>query len=177
MRGIILYGPPASGKDTITHALSTADPQCRLFRRLKAGAGKSSTYRMVSIEHLEELKRQGDIAWTNSRYGATYAIDIRELRAALRDRIPILHLGQIEAIPTVKSAISEASWLVVELWCRRDLAAERLAQRDPSDAEERLRVWDQTAHLPGPDLDIDTGRVDPTEAAGAILSALTPATQ
>lgn len=174
MKGIILYGPPASGKDTITTALSTADPQCRLFRRLKAGGGKSSTYRIVSNDHLEELESRSEIIWRNDRYRATYAVDTPGLRKALREGIPVLHLGQLNAIPAVKSAIPEALWLVVELWCARNIAAARLTQRDPLDAEERLWVWDETARLSDPDLHVDTGRTDPADVVRTILTALAP---
>lgn len=172
MRGIILYGPPASGKDTVTLALSAANTRCRVFRRLKVGGGKSDTYRMTDAHHLEELRSRGEIAWVNNRYGATYAVDTPELRTALQEGIPVLHLGQIGAIPAVRSAVPESSWLIVELWCNRSLAAERLSRRDQSDVEERLRVWDDTAHLPHFELTIDTGLVNPTEAAQMILSAL-----
>ncbi|MFD0564440.1 hypothetical protein ACFQ2M_22355 [Kitasatospora saccharophila] len=44
--GIILYGPPASGKDTITAALIEQDPRLAQFARLKIGGGRSQGYRM-----------------------------------------------------------------------------------------------------------------------------------
>ena len=34
--GVILYGPPAAGKDTITGELLALDPRYRQFSRLKA---------------------------------------------------------------------------------------------------------------------------------------------
>jgi predicted PilT family ATPase len=36
--GILLYGPPAAGKDTITTALAALDARYAPFRRLKVGA-------------------------------------------------------------------------------------------------------------------------------------------
>ena len=174
MRGIILYGPPASGKDTITLALSSADSMYRLFRRLKSGPGKSSTYRMVNADHNEELRLQGDIALANARYGATYAIDTLGLRTALREGVPVIHVGQVDAIPALKSAVPEAAWLVVQLRCDRALAAERLIRRNPSDIEARLEAWDETPALVGADLTVDTGQTEPGLAAQLILAALSP---
>jgi guanylate kinase len=172
MRGIILYGPPASGKDTITLALTAADPRCEVFRRLKSGSGKTSTYRMVTEQYLEELRVRGALAWENDRYGATYAIDTPGLHEHLHRGVPVIHLGQVEAVAAVKAAAPEATWLVVELWCPRDVADARLRAREPSGAAERLRVWESTPRLPSRDVEIDTGRVEPTEAASLILKRL-----
>ncbi|MGK5554002.1 hypothetical protein ACSNOI_20525 [Actinomadura kijaniata] len=40
--GIVLYGPPASGKDTITAASSALDDRYVYFHKLKVGAGRSA---------------------------------------------------------------------------------------------------------------------------------------
>jgi hypothetical protein len=39
--GVILYGPPGAGKDTVTAALTSPDARFQLFRRIKAGAGRT----------------------------------------------------------------------------------------------------------------------------------------
>ncbi|MGH2941284.1 MAG: hypothetical protein ACRDLN_00705 [Solirubrobacteraceae bacterium] len=39
--GVALYGPPASGKDTITRALTELDARYVHYLRLKAGSGRS----------------------------------------------------------------------------------------------------------------------------------------
>jgi guanylate kinase len=148
LRGIILYGPPASGKDTITRALIEAEPDCELFPRLKVGPGKTATYRMTTAEHLTELRACGAIAWENNRYGSTYAVDTPELITRLRRGIPVLHLGQPEAVEAIRKVTPEASWVVVSLWCPRDVAETRLRERNPADVQERLKVWDATETLP-----------------------------
>jgi guanylate kinase len=173
MRGIILYGPPACGKDTITLALTEIGRRCLPFRRLKAGPGKSLTYRIVTEDHIRSLSERGEIAWLNRRYGALYAVDTPELRKALAAGIPVVHLGQAEAISAVRNATPEAEWLVVALWCSRDVARARLQARSPSDVAARLQAWDETPLLPGADLEIDTGRTAPSDAARAILRAAT----
>ncbi|MDO3687683.1 hypothetical protein [Micromonospora sp. C28ISP2-4] len=98
MRGVILYGPPAAGKDTITRALTDADPADRLFRRLKAGPGRTAGYRMTTADKLKELRSRGEVAWENDRYGARYIVDRPALRRDLTDYVPVVHLGQTEAV-------------------------------------------------------------------------------
>lgn len=39
--GVILYGPPGAGKDTVTAELVQQDPSYALFERLKAGPGRT----------------------------------------------------------------------------------------------------------------------------------------
>jgi guanylate kinase len=172
LKGIILYGPPASGKDTITDSLALTDPRCEFFPRLKAGPGKTRTYRVASPEQLADLRAKGEIAWENARYGATYAVDTPELELRLRRGIPVLHLGQVEAIEAIRDAVPDASWLVVSLWCNRTVAEARLRARNPTDVEERLRVWDETEPLTDADLSVDTGAMQPQDAAARIIEAL-----
>ncbi len=126
-RGIILYGPPASGKDTVTAALRVLDSRYVLFPRLKAGPGRTGGYRMTTPQHLDELYRAGAIVWENERYGARYAIDLPELAARLGQHVPVVHLGQVPAIKAVQAATADAHWLLVYLWCPRDEATRRLA--------------------------------------------------
>jgi guanylate kinase len=74
-QGVILYGPPASGKDTVTSALTELNSKYAQFARLKVGTGKSAGYRMGTVEQLDELEAAGDVVYANARYGNTYVID------------------------------------------------------------------------------------------------------
>ncbi|MFI7586255.1 kinase [Spongisporangium articulatum] len=154
--GVILYGPPASGKSTIGRLLAEQVEPCRLFRRIKVGGIAKPEYRAMTPDQLEDLERAGDIVWSNDRYGATYAIDRPELMAELGNGVPVLALGQVAAVWAVAQSVPSARWLTVELWCPRDEAKRRLLARDPQDVERRLAVWDATEHLPQSDLVIDT---------------------
>lgn len=170
--GVLLYGPPASGKDTVTAALHTLDPQYSLFPRLKCGGGRTDGYRVVDRASLEELNTAGDIIWRNDRYGATYAVDRTGLIDHLQTGTPVVHLGQPAAIEAITNAVPQTRWFVVELWCDRPTAAERLRRRGISDVAERLRVWDATPRLAPPATTLDTAVITPSDAAQLISTTV-----
>lgn len=170
--GVILYGPPAAGKDTVTSALHALDPRYELFPRLKAGPGRTTGYRMNTDATIDALRARGEIVWENQRYGSTYVVDAPELRDRLTRQRPVLHLGQVEAIDAVRAAPLAAAWLVVYLWCPRDVAARRIEARATGDTAARLRAWDETTPLDIADLSIDTAQLAPDVAAAAIHRAV-----
>lgn len=172
MRGVILYGPPASGKSTVTAILQESG-DFALFQRLKAGSGNTTGYRMTTPEHLDRLRSAGQLLWENRRYGSTYAVDRQGLDVALSAApTPILHLGQPEAIQAITESYPARTWLVVELWADLIDTETRLRQRGDSNREERLTAWADTPRLADPDLRIDTTQRTPAEAGEAIRSAL-----
>jgi guanylate kinase len=168
MRGVILYGPPAAGKDTITEALHSLDPRYSLFRRLKAGEGKTAGYRMTTSAALRDLRENGDLIWENTRYGAVYAVDRPVLLNHLAAGYPVLHLGQVEAIDAVVEATPDVRWTVAYVWCPRDIAGRRLIARSPEDVEDRLRAWDQTSPIKNADLMLNTAAISPDAAADEV---------
>jgi guanylate kinase len=167
-RGLILYGPPAAGKDTITRHLEALHERYRLFPRLKAGRGRTAGYRMTTPAEIDQLRRHGDIIWENRRYGATYVIDRPELAARLAQHVPVLHLGQVEGVQAVTGAIPDTRWIVVYVWCPRDVAEIRIKERGTGDTAERLKAWDETPTIEAADLTINTHVVDPEGAARQI---------
>ncbi|MDG9678254.1 kinase [Micromonospora sp. DH14] len=169
--GIILYGPPAAGKDTVTQALHSADTRCSLFKRLKVGGGRTDGYRVISESQLADLADRGEIVWENRRYGAVYAVDRTGLSTHSASGVPVLHLGQSAAIEAVRDADRSIAWLVVYLWCARDIAEQRMRGRNTGDVPARLSAWDSTESIEA-DLRIDTGTTDPDRAAGQILLAM-----
>lgn len=176
-RGLILYGPPAAGKDTVTRALQELSTDYRLFSRLKVGSGKSAGYRMGTAEQLADLVTAGDVIYQNSRYGNTYVIDRQGLDDAFGTGTPIVHLGQIEGIDALLSRYP-ADWVVVLLWCSRAVTEARSTGRGDGDTGARLGAWDATqadvdAHPHQKwDLSVDTGGVEPAEAARLIRALL-----
>lgn len=171
--GVILYGAPAAGKDTVTAALTGANHQFRLFERLKAGPGRTTGYRMTTPEKLDRLAASSEIIWENSRYDARYAIDRPQLMAVLESgAIPVVHAGQLEVVDAVREATPDTRWIVVELRCSRDTAAARIAARATNDTRQRLAAWDATIPFPAADLRIDTGLCKPAQAAKLVQLAV-----
>lgn len=168
VQGVILYGPPAAGKDTITQHLTTLDPRYVLFPRLKVGPGRTASYRMATAAQLAALRGRGDVIWENERYGAVYVVDRTELRRRLASHVPVVHLGQLDAVEAVTRATPGADWLIVYLSCPREIARHRIAARATGDLAARLAAWDQTAPLPDADATFDTSRMAPADVARAI---------
>lgn len=175
---MILYGPPASGKDTVTTALTELHPKYAQFARLKVGSGKSTGYRMGTAEQLRELEAAGDVVYANARYGNTYAIDRPGIDATFAAGVPVVHLGQVDGIRALVDGYP-ADWAVVLLWCPREVTEQRSAGRGDSDTAARLAAWDATredldAH-PGTtwDLTVDTTAASPQDAARLIDQLLT----
>ncbi|MFI6043364.1 kinase [Nocardia sp. NPDC051321] len=171
--GLILYGAPASGKDTVTTALTELDGRFHLYERLKAGPGREMGYRMVTPGELDRLANRGEILWQNSRYGARYAIDRPELsRLFQQGSIPVVHAGQPEVVAAVSIAIDAVNWTVIELRCSRATAEARIIARRTGDTPERLAAWDATPRLTNADLVIDTDSTTPGEAARRVDAAV-----
>lgn len=175
--GVILYGPPASGKDTVTTALTELNSKYVQFARLKVGAGKSAGYRMGTAEQLRDLEAAGDVLYANARYDNIYVIDRPGVDAAFAAGVPVVHLGQVDGIRALVGDYP-ADWTVVLLWCPREVTAERSTGRGDADTMARLAAWDSTradldAH---PDmtweLTVDTTTATPQDAARFINQLL-----
>jgi guanylate kinase len=172
--GILLYGPPAAGKDTITTALAALDARYAPFRRLKIGSGKSTGYRMGTAEQLTDLEASGDVIYRNERYGNVYVVDRPGLdRAFEGGAVPVVHLGQVTGVEQV-AALSGVRWVRVLLWCSRTSTSERSRRRGDTDAAARLAAWDATredlASYPrsGWEVQVDTDVTMPGRAARQI---------
>ncbi|MGW7260677.1 phosphotransferase-like protein [Streptomyces sp. NPDC054834] len=171
--GVVLYGPPAAGKDTVTQALTELNSQYTQFARLKVGSGKSSGYRMGTAEQLHALETAGDVVYANTRYDNTYVIDRPGLDAAFTAGVPVVHLGQVDGVRALVDGYP-ASWAVVLLWCPRETTAERSVGRGDSDTVARLAAWDATledldAHPSAVwDLTVDTTAASPQDTARLI---------
>ncbi|PWU48906.1 kinase [Micromonospora globispora] len=174
MQGVILYGPPASGKDTLTVALHQLDGRYQQFRRLKAGPGRTAGYRMTTEDELIALRASGGVVWENRRYESVYVVDAPSLRQQLREAIPVVHLGQVDAIDAVRQAFPDVEWTVVALTCPRDVAERRIVQRQTGDATNRLRAWDETEAVATADITIDTSKTLPDLAAKLVDRAARP---
>ncbi len=170
--GVILYGPPASGKDTVTSALVEIDPRFEHYQRIKAGSGSTRGYRMAERAEVDHLRSRHEVIWSNERYGATYVIDRARLVEQLARAIPIVHVGQAEAVAAVAKSTQGTAWIVTALWCPRDVAERRIRERGDADAAARLTVWDETTDLRPPVTTINTAVHQPADVARLIAAAV-----
>ncbi|MEV4183258.1 guanylate kinase [Streptosporangium canum] len=143
-QGIVLYGPPASGKDTITATLTRLDPRFVLLPKLKVGTGRTAGYEFVTAEHLDKLREAGRLLVETRRYGNIYAVD----RQAIEDRhaaghVPVAHMGNIRDLRQLTSRVSDG-WLRVLLWVPREVTEQRSQGRGDADTGKRLTAWDET---------------------------------
>ncbi|MBQ0855712.1 guanylate kinase (plasmid) [Streptomyces sp. BH-SS-21] len=172
-QGVILYGPPAAGKDTVTAALKKADSRYGQFTRLKVGSGKSSGYRMGTASQLRKLEAAGDVVYANRRYGNMYVLDRPGLDAAFAAGVPAVHLGQIDGVHALVDGYP-ADWLRVLLWCPQAVTAQRSRERGDADTADRLTAWEATredlATHPDMrwDLTVETATTTPERAAHLI---------
>jgi guanylate kinase len=175
---IVLYGPPASGKDTVTAELVRLDARYAPFQRLKVGRGNPAGYRLGTLNDLARLRAESAVLYENERYGNTYLVDVPELAWLLdAGRTPIVHMGQVAGVRSVVRY--PARWTAVLLWCSRHTTAERAQARGSGDVDARLAAWDETVVdlEGGRDVDftgrIDTDIVQPATAAAMIHSWVT----
>ncbi|GGP18423.1 guanylate kinase [Nonomuraea glycinis] len=142
MTGIVLYGPPASGKSTVTAALTALDSRLVLLRKLKAGTWHGSEYEFVGFERLAELRAAGRLLVETYRYGNAYAVDRHQVQQITgAGMLPVVHMGNI---PDVRRLVEAGPWLPVMLWVSRETCERRSRRRGDSDTAQRLRAWDET---------------------------------
>lgn len=172
---IILYGPPAAGKDTVTAALHRLDPRYVGFGKLKLADehGDQTSYRLTTADELARLRAEGLVIYENGRYGNRYIVDRPGLDAAFAaGQVPVVHMGQVAGVRALHAY--PADWLAVLLWCPREVSAERARRRGSPDVDARLLAWDQTladVATAGPHefaVRIDTDQHTPRQAATLI---------
>lgn len=174
--GVILYGPPTSGKDTVTAELARQDARYTLLPKLKVGTGRSTGYRHVPSTELDKLRTTGRLVVETHRYGNVYAVD-RDAIAALveADRVPIIHMGNLADLQRLRAAVP-LDWTAVLLWIPRAVCADRSKHRGDVDTPKRLQAWNETrndlqaTNTPVFNLIIHTDQADPAETARRILA-------
>ena len=172
---VLMSGPPASGKDTVTAALADTDDRFVLFDKLKVGGGRVAGYRMTSRAELSRMAACGLIIQSHERYGNIYAVDRPHLDELTRaGRIPVVHVGRRQNLVALRAAL-ESRPVSILLWADRPIVEDRLRTRDPKDLEARLRAYDaeleELRRAPADEFDlvIRTDERSPDEAARDVV--------
>lgn len=174
MKGLVLLGPPAAGKDTITTLLEQRS-DLRLVRKVKAGSGRAAGYRLVSSETFDGHAERGEMISAVERYGNRYGVLRSDVVAVQQDgHVPVVHT----ASPDEAKRLVEEGMALCLIWCSRSTSSERLNARDQSSVAERLAVWDQLQSELGDaesllDIVVDTTNRSADDAARAIIAAVT----
>ncbi|MEO3785896.1 guanylate kinase [Actinocorallia sp. B10E7] len=181
-QGVILYGPPTSGKDTITDELTRRESRFLFLPKLKAGFSGPDPgrgHRLISFMMMEALERSGALAVVTNRHRDIYAVDRQGVEdAAASGRVPVIHMDDVADLTRLREAVP-ITWLTVLLWTPREVCAERPAGRG-DDTADRLQAWDETRADLGRagtgvfDLEIRTDEVTAAEAAHQIITAALP---
>lgn len=177
---VLLSGPPGAGKDTVTAALTAADPRFALFEKLKVGTGRSVGYRMMDPSEYERLEAAGEILQSHERYRNLYAVDKPRLRAMEEaGLIPVIHVGRRRNLKALRSDPARWSTTSVLLWVSREICAERLRSRGMGDLDARLAAYDEELRdVRSPDaaddydLVLNTSELSPAAVAERIIVAL-----
>ncbi|MFG2230819.1 guanylate kinase [Streptomyces sp. NPDC048723] len=170
--GVVLFGPPTAGKDTVSAALAGLDARYGQLTKIKVGSGRTTGYRMADGEELAALRAAGRVVLETRRYGNTYAIDRDDLDAMTgAGRIPLVHIGSLGHLRSFTGAVQQP-WLCVLLWVPRDVCEQRSRGRGDRDTGDRLAAWDEAladlGMVPGGEEPFDLlMRTDHTDPAGA----------
>ena len=165
MFGVILYGPPGSGKSTITKLLQQTLRGGTKIRLIKVANGTNDEYLHMSRAEFNKIE-PFNILWSTERYGTTYAIrkdSIVHLESSLT---PIIELGQAKAIKAVEAA-TDYKWFKVSLQCTKETAARRLTSRKRQ--EERIDNWHNTEPIDA-DVTLDTTHLSVAETKQLIVN-------
>ena len=171
-RGVILAGPPASGRRTVAFALTS-------LRRSYAHYPALTTERQALVDaarttqsQLDELRSWAQLFVEFTCEGISYAYDHQRLNK-LREqgRIPVACVDDIDVLRAFEQEADD--WLQVLLWCPRQEAERRLASTPDvhrTSAPAGLRRWDRSTKrlLREPlrfPLSIRTDRMDPVHVA------------
>lgn len=144
MTGLVLYGPPTAGKDTIGAALRRLDDRFRPVPKVKSGTGRSAGYRMVDAGVFENMRVSGRLAGVSERYGNRYGVDRHDVRQIVDAGChPVVHSGRLTDMERLVTELG-GTWLAVLLWCDRDTTTRRSLERGDTDSPARLAVWECT---------------------------------
>jgi guanylate kinase len=147
---ILLSGPPASGKDSVTNLLNERNTLFVNFLKhcgcdLSAEKRGMESYVNISVEEFKRMISNGDFIQYHKRYGRFYGVSKKLLNDYLnKGLVPVIHTGRIENLITLESKILNKVYKIL-IWAKRDDIQQRLDKRQNGDIIEinkRLEAYD-----------------------------------
>jgi hypothetical protein len=140
--GILLAGPPASGKRTAAFSLTTLRRAYAHVPALSIDPHRSVDGEKVARKHLDELHSWAQIFHSTTVDGVQYSYDRERLvRFREQGRLPIVCVEDVHALAAFEG--ESEGWLPVLLWCPRHEAEKRLTRGWPvgEPAYDADRSW------------------------------------
>lgn len=137
---------PASGKDTITLALTQKYPQFIHFKKHKSGnAPLKASYNHVTQEEFFQEVKEGNFLQYNERYGNYYGIHKSYLKNVLESgKIPVIHFGKPSGFYKFREKLiqwnPQVDIINILLWEEMVVLEQRLKQRETSKLDYEKRV-------------------------------------
>lgn len=134
-RAILISGPPASGKDTLTRALGCIDPAYRMANKHKDSRAGSTHHIIVTPAAFDAMLEQGAFLQWHERYGRRYGLACRTVEDILAEGgFPIIHTGRLANLRMLQSVMPDA--VSVLLQAPLNVLTGRLSQRHAGNAVE-----------------------------------------
>lgn len=147
---ILLCGPPASGKDTLTELLKKRNNIFCYFKKHRVAnqvdrSRNLTTYFQISLKEFQQTIGKDEFIQFHKRYERFYGVSRKVLNNYLQcDKIPIIHVGKIYDLMELEAAL-EANVAKILIWETKDVIRERLMLRHHGDYKEihlRLKSYD-----------------------------------
>ncbi len=140
---ILLCGPPASGKDSITEAVCNIDKSFCHFKKHRAINKNANmdrnNYINISKDEFEKMIKNGDFIQYHKRYDRYYGISKQALADGISKNLNIIiHTGRIENLQELKKKIN-VNTISILLWAPIYLLRQRLQKRHPNNENEISR--------------------------------------
>ena len=147
---ILLCGPPASGKDTLTELLKKRNNIFCHFKKHRVSnqvdkSGNLKTYFKISLNEFLQRVGKDEFVQFHKRYERFYGVSKKVLDNSLQyGKIPILHVGKIYDLMELEDVLN-ADAAKILIWETKDVINDRLVLRHHGDYKEiqlRLKSYD-----------------------------------
>lgn len=146
LRIIVLSGMPASGKDTVTLALTKKHPDFVHFKKHKFSISPfKETYINISKENFIAEINANNFLQYSERYGNYYGIHKCNLSNLLKSgKIPVIHSGRISGFKELHKNLNDWNPKIkiyhILLWQEMPVLEKRLRERERTEVDYLKRV-------------------------------------